>query len=101
MDELNVERRLTDVEGRTKSNSHRIDKLEDISEAIHKQNETLAELVNELKHTNARLQDHEGRLSEIEDRAEGKLDHLWRTIVTVLISGTLGAFVAAILPLLK
>ena len=46
------ERRLTRVEARAKSNTHRIDKLEPIVEEIHTMSETMVQLVEEVKHTN-------------------------------------------------
>lgn len=36
MDEKDIEHRLTEVEGRSKSNSHRLDKLEESTEAINR-----------------------------------------------------------------
>ena len=45
------ERRLTRVEARAKSNTHRIDKLEPIVEEIHTMSETMVQLVEEVKHT--------------------------------------------------
>ena len=44
------ERRLTRVEARAKSNTHRIDKLEPIVEEIHTMSETMVQLVEEVKH---------------------------------------------------
>ena len=46
------ERRLTRVEARAKSNTHRIDKLEPIVEEIHTMSETMVQLVEEVKRTN-------------------------------------------------
>lgn len=36
MDEKDIEHRLTEVEGQTKSNTHRLDKLEESTEAINR-----------------------------------------------------------------
>ena len=36
MDEKDIEHRLTEVEGRSKSNTHRLDKLEESTEAINR-----------------------------------------------------------------
>ena len=46
------ERRITRVEARAKSNTHRIDKLEPIVEEIHTMSNTMVQLVEEVKNTN-------------------------------------------------
>ena len=52
MDAIEIEHRITEVEQRAKSNTHRIDKLEPIVEEIHTMSKTMVQLVEEVKHTN-------------------------------------------------
>lgn len=52
MNETEMEHRLTEVESRSKSNTHRIDKLESVTEEIHTMSNTMIQLVEEVKHTN-------------------------------------------------
>ena len=52
MNETEMEHRLTEVESRSKSNTHRIDKLERVTEEIHTMSTTMIQLVEEVKHTN-------------------------------------------------
>ena len=50
MNETEMEHRLTEVESRSKSNTHRIDKLERVTEEIHTMSTTMIQLVEEVKH---------------------------------------------------
>lgn len=72
MDVLENERRLTKVEERSKSNSHRLDKLEPIVEEIHTMSITMVELVQEVKHTNETMTS----LGEKVDRMDGRVDKM-------------------------
>ena len=47
--DLEHEKRLTAVEERSKSNTHRLDKLEPIVDEIHTMSETLVEMASEMK----------------------------------------------------
>lgn len=91
MDEIAIEHRLSDVEARAKSNTRRIDSLERITDEIHSLAESVAQLVVELKHTNETLADHEGRLSSMENEARERLSHVWKAVVTGIVSALAGA----------
>lgn len=64
--DLEHERRLTEVESRSKSNTHRIDKLEPIVEEIHTMSETLVEMALEMKHTNKNVEEIKVKVDTIE-----------------------------------
>ena len=49
MNELDVEHRLTEVEQRAKSNSHRLEELEPVVKEIHIMSNTMIQLVEEVK----------------------------------------------------
>lgn len=72
MDALEVEHRLTEVEQRSKSNTHRLDKLEPIIEEIHTMSKTMVQLVEEVKHTNEAV----GSLDTKVDRIDSRVDDM-------------------------
>lgn len=110
MNEVDVEHRITEVEQRAKSNSHRLDKLEPIVDEIHTMSKTMVQLVEEVKHTNENV----CALDEKVDRMDSRVDEMERApgrewsnarralvsavtggIVTFLITGLLYAAVQA------
>ena len=64
------ERRLTRVEARAKSNTHRIDKLEPIVEEIHTMSETMVQLVEEVKHTNDNVCNLDKKIDSMDARVD-------------------------------
>lgn len=98
--------RLTKVEERTKSNSHRLDKLEPIVEEIHTMSTTMVQLVEEVKHTN----DTVSNLDKKVERMDSRVDVMERapaenmksyrlTAVTAIISTVAGALATGIVVL--
>lgn len=71
MNETEMEHRLTEVESRSKSNTHRIDKLERVTEEIHTMSNTMIQLVEEVKHTNETV-------SSLDQKVEKWMD-VWMT----------------------
>lgn len=107
MDEIEAERRMTQVEDRAKSNTHRLDKLEPIVEEIHTMSKTMVQLVEEVKHTNDTVQD----LDEKIDRMDGRVDVMERAPaedlkiykrvgVTAIISTIAGALATGLVTML-
>ena len=68
--------KLKEVEDRSKSNTHRLDDLEEIAKAIYSQNENIATLVIELKHTNEAIDRQEKRLEQMEHRPLDGLEEI-------------------------
>ena len=104
MNEIDIEHRLTDVESRSKSNTHRLDKLEPIVDEIHTMSNTMVQLVQEVKHTNETVNNLDAKV----DRMDGRVDDMERapaedakkyksTAVTAIISTIAGAFATAII----
>ena len=85
--------RMVKVEEREKSNSHRIDKLEGLADAIYRQNENIARLVEKLEATNSALSAQEARLSEIEKLPRERGEAAISSAVTALASAVAGALV--------
>ena len=86
--DLEHERRLAEAEARSKSNSHRLDKLEDLMRVNSECNVKLTALIEK----NAeKVDDHEDRITEIEKKPGTYWDKV--------ISGIIGAAVAALMAL--
>ena len=101
MNEVEIEHRLTDVEGRAKSNTHRIDNLEPIVNEIHTMSNTMVQLVQEVKHTNetvnnldAKVDRMDSRVDEME-RAPTKEYKSVKSTVIVSIIGVVAGFFAS------
>ena len=104
MNEIDIEHRLTDVESRSKSNTHRLDKLEPIVDEIHTMSNTMVQLVQEVKHTNETVNNLDAKV----DRMDSRVDDMERapaedakkyksTAVTAVISTIAGAFATGII----
>lgn len=65
-----IERRLTKVEDRAKSNTHRIDKLEPIVGEIHTMSKTMVQLVEEVKHTNNSVCNLDKKIDSMDARVD-------------------------------
>ena len=107
MNEIDIEHRLTDVENRAKSNTHRLDKLEPIVDEIHTMSNTMVQLVQEVKHTNETVNNLDAKV----DRMDSRVDDMERapaedakkyksTAVTAIISTIAGAFATGIIVLI-
>ena len=107
MNEIDIEHRLTDVENRAKSNTHRLDKLEPIVDEIHTMSNTMVQLVQEVKHTNETVNNLDAKV----DRMDSRVDDMERapaedakkyksTAVTAVISTIAGAFATGIIVLI-
>lgn len=95
-----VESRVSALEQRSKSNTHRIDHLEQEQAAIHSLAATLQVMANEQKHQTeaiAGVKEDVGRLEGKVDVLEAKPGKRWEGIVDKLIWGVAGAVLAFIL----
>lgn len=95
MNEVEIEHRITEVEQRTKSNTHRLDKLEPIVEEIHTMSNTMVELVQEVKHTNEAVR----KLDTKVDRIDSRVDEMEKAPSTEwkgIRGKVLGSFIGAV-----
>ena len=95
-----VESRLAAVEQRSKSNTHRIDHLEQEQAAIHTLATTMQVMANEQKHQTeaiAGVKEDVGRLEGKVDVLEAKPARRWDGFVDKLIWGVAGAILAFVL----
>ena len=98
--EQNVEHRLTEVEQRSKSNMHRLEKLEKDHDVLHSMAASLEVMANEQKHQTQTISDVKtdvGRLEGKVDVLESKPGKRWDGIVDKAIWAVLAAVIAFIL----
>lgn len=104
MQDFEMLERLTKVEERSKSNTHRLDKLEPIINEIHIMSKTLVQLVEEAKHTNETV----ASLDEKVDRMDSRVDAMERapaddmraykrTVITAILSTVAGVLATGML----
>ena len=93
-------RRLTKLEEREKTNTHRIDRLEGLANEVHAQNENIARLIVQIEFTNKQLSLQEKRLTEIEKQPRARLNLIWGAIVTAIASAAVGAIATVIISLI-
>lgn len=85
--DLEHERRLTEVESRSKSNSHRLDKLEPVVEAIHEMSKTLVEMNGSMKHMNETVEETKEKVEKLEHEPAKR----WKESTKALFNAFLGA----------
>lgn len=104
MQEMELLERLTKAEERTKSNTHRLDKLEPIVDEIHTMSNTMVQLVEEVKHTNETVSSLDEKVERMDSRVDimerspaDDMRAYRRTAVTAIISTIAGALAAGVL----
>ncbi len=104
MQDFEVLERLTKAEERTKSNTHRLDKLEPIVNEIHTMSNTMVQLVEEVKHTNETVSSLDEKVERMDSRVDimerspaDDMRAYRRTAVTAMISTIAGALAAGLL----
>lgn len=101
MDAQEIER-LVKVEERSKSNSHRLDKLEHIADEIHSLTVAIAELVQGVNHTNEtvsgldeKVDRIDRRVDEMENAPAKEYKQLRNNVRDKIIGGVIGFFIWA------
>lgn len=104
MNELEYEHRLTEVEQRTKSNTHRLDNLEPIIGEIHTMSNTMVQLVQEVKYTHegvksmdTKVERIESRVDEIEKAPAKKWNSTKESIFNNIIGAVVGFLIAGLI----
>lgn len=104
MNELDIEHRLTETEERSRSNTHRLDKLEPIIGEIHTMSNTMVQLVQEVKHTNEAVNSldkkvgcMDNRMDEMEKAPAKRFNNAKDTILNALLGAIVGFFIAGLL----
>lgn len=86
--DLEHEQRLTTVEQRAKSNSHRIEQLEEITTEIHELSKNMLLLCEQSKNTSEDVRELKNRVGNIEDEPGAKhrfmMEKLWGAVYGAL-----------------
>lgn len=108
MEEKEIIERLTKAEERSKSNTHRLDKLEPIVNEIHTMANTMVQLVEEVRHINETVSSLDGRVEQMDSRIDemerapaDNLNTYKRTAVTAIISTVAGALATGLIVLIS
>ena len=104
MNETEMEHRLTEVEARSKSNTHRIDKLERVTEEIHTMSNTMIQLVEEVKHTNETVSSLDQKVEKMDSRVDDmerapgqEWSNAKRTVFNTVVGGLIGAITTGLI----
>ncbi len=97
MNELDIEHRLTENEQRSKSNTHRLDKLEPIVNEIHTMSETMVRLVSEVQHTNENVAEIKDKVEVIENKPSARMEQIKTAIIAAIASGLISGLIATLL----
>lgn len=99
MNEQEMAVKLVEVEARSKSNTHRLDKLEGDFDALNKMAAAMEVMANEQKHQGeavAEIKTDVTALGEKVDAIEKKPAKRWDGMVEKIIYGIVGSFVTAL-----
>ena len=98
MDEnINVEAKLVEIEARAKSNTRRIDKLEQSTEAIHAMAVSLEGIARDVKHTGQIVEKFGNEVEKVDNKItelQQKPAKRWDTVVGVIISAVVTGLIA-------
>lgn len=94
MTDEELEHRLTDVESRSKSNTHRLDDLEKLTDAVNGMNTNIKLTIQQLESTNKSLENvtaqnkkQDDRLTALEKAPGAFGNKLWWAVIAAFISG--------------
>lgn len=94
MTDEELEHRLTDVESRSKSNTHRLDDLEKLTDAVNGMNTNIKLTIQQLETTNKSLENitaqnkkQDDRLTALEKAPGAFGNKLWWAIIAAFVSG--------------
>lgn len=94
---MDLEVQLAHLEEREKSNTHRIDKLEEEVSEIKDLTIAVKEIATETKHMREEQNNMSKRLSTIEEKPAKNWDKIITTIVGTIVGALVGALIGLIL----
>jgi septal ring factor EnvC (AmiA/AmiB activator) len=104
MTDEELEHRLTDVESRSKSNTHRLDDLEKLTDAVNGMNTNIKLTIQQLESTNKSLENvtaqnkkQDDRLTALEKAPGAFGNKLWWAVIAAFISGIVAYELTALL----
>lgn len=83
---------LIETSERSKSNTKRLNSLEEKVEDIHSLTLSVREMATEMKNMRADVNKIDARVLAIEDKPSKKMDLIWGYIVSAIIGGLIGYF---------
>lgn len=89
--------KLIQVEARSKSNTHRIDKLEELTDTIQKLAITMNNTVNEIKYMREDVTSLDTRLGKIENEPIKRFNKYKDIIITSILTSLVGLLVGLVL----
>lgn len=102
-----IAERLVKAEERSKSNTHQIEELKPVVNAIHTISKTMVELISECKHTNENVGEIKQDVSKLSNKVESlenepakEWSSMKRTIFNTLVGALAGALATGLLALL-
>lgn len=90
-------KKLVEVEARSKSNTHRIDKLEELTNTIQKLAITMNNTVNEIKFMRADVTSLDDRLGKIENEPIKRYNKFKDVIITSVLTSLVGLLVGLVI----
>lgn len=91
---------LVETEQRAKSNTHRIDKLEQDNAALHQLATSVAVMAENIEAMNVQLKEQGKRLEAIERQPAQNWETFRKTVLTSIVSTLAGGAVGALLAIL-
>ena len=82
--------RLVETEARSKSNTKRLDSLEDKVEDIHNLTLSVREIATEMKMMREDMNKIDKRVLAIEDKPSKRMDLIWGYIMSAVVGGIIG-----------
>ena len=90
-------KKLVEVEARSKSNTHRIDKLEELTSIIQNLAITMNNTVNEIKYMREDVSNLDARLVKIENEPIKRFNKYKDVIITSILTSLVGLLVGLLL----
>ena len=92
--EVKIEHRLTEVEERSKSNSHRLDEVEKRQDNLDKLVGTVSLLAEQEKRVEADVKEVKADVKDIASKSGRRWDNLINQIITIVVAAVAGFFLA-------
>ena len=89
--------KLTEVEARSKSNTHRIDKLEELTNTIQNLAITMNNMVNEIKFMREDVTSLDTRIGKIENEPIKRFNKYKDVVITSVLTSLVGLLVGLLL----
>lgn len=89
MEEVQLEHRLSDVENRSKSNTKRIDKLEESTEAINNLATSMQVIVVKQEQINTNVQKLDSKVESLESKPGKRYEAIIEKILLVVVSAVI------------